>query len=51
MIVDQVAYIEQLRAALRKEKERTEVQQQTILILSIACCTMLCLLAFYCNIV
>lgn len=38
------------KKALRREQLRSRVLMETVVILSIACMTLVCALAFYCNI-
>ncbi len=47
--MEQVAYINYARRELRKAREREAVYVQVILILSVACITLISTLALYCN--
>ena len=48
--MEQTAYIQSLQRELRKERKRTDVQYQVITILSVACITLVCMLAAYSNV-
>lgn len=48
--MEETAYTQYLRRELRKERKRADVYQQTIAILSVACATLVCVLALYCGI-
>ena len=50
MIVEQTVYIQQLQRQLIRERKRTEAYAQTVTIFPVACGTLVCLLATYCNI-
>lgn len=41
------AYTQYLRRELRKERKRADVYEQVITILSVACMTLVCVLALY----
>lgn len=45
--MEDTAYTQYLRRELRKERKRAEVYQQAITILSVACITLVCVLALY----
>ena len=48
--MEQTADVRLLQKALRREQLRSRVLMETVVILSIACMTLVCALAFYCNI-
>lgn len=47
MNVEQTAYTQYLKRELRKERKRADVYQQVITILSVACITLVCMLALF----
>lgn len=47
MTVEQAAYTQYLKRELRKERKRSEAYAQAVTILSVACITLVCLLALY----
>lgn len=50
MTVEQTSYTQYLKWELQMERKRSEVYAQAVMILSVACITLVCLLALYCNI-
>lgn len=45
--MDQTAYTQYLKRELYKERRRAEAYQQAVTILSVACITLVCVLALY----